>query len=1802
MRRMMSPIPLWTGSKSSTNRSMSQNQNTTLSSKEKKYVSNVERALQSFESAAEWADYIAFLAKLQRSLLSNPDMETTNWIPFDFQVSMTLSKCTSPSLPSGVHKKAIELYTTIFKILKIENMSKTVSLWLPGILPLMTYASISIKQELLDLYTNYICKIDPKTLRCCFKSILLSLFPALDDTTSEFFNPTMELIQLLKIQLNDANHFWQCVLLIILTSADKRIGAMEYITRKFPSFTIDINDDEDDNKEKPEETITKEKIMEKLNPDAVACLTPDSGLLVKALCEAMNDENLFVQRGFFDLLLAKLPLNSIVYEYLLTESDNELLFLHVTHTVLRKDMSLNRRLWNWLLGPEPSDVLMNPPTPSSGTPPLTRLQYFQKYSLKSLLNALSRLVDNTENIGKEVLLENYIKVCSISIAIMDKWEIGQSILPKLFIPILEMSKFISDNYPSDFDHVIKYSNEVFDGVETGIIWSKILDLINDQKIDLVLFILKSYNVADEDMIVTHIPLILLSVFASFQYEPKWLHLIEVIIKLIPQRALLPLDLADEKYLSFDKYVDDPSFFLSIQEKLINYYKKFDNIDDVSNTSVSDRPFKTNDLAAIYLGSICSIMFKSLDTHNSTIFLSSTRIYETLIQTIPPSKTIIWDIPSIREIVFNLKENDIDIELVLGITSLFKSLLKNLNKLDTLKLLKITTKALWKCFEETNGKYQVELVKQFWNLELIVGSSYIEAALCELLLELDFEERLHQFNTLWIHLNNDSHESRMTLIGPLYFILDELKNDVHNFLITKWIKSTINSGTLNKIFRMVCAELFNSDFLDEDFRLEDDDDPNNIDFNKLSYNMEVIFNLLTLDSDILNNFKLELCVIDNSKQIDLIQRRNWDISTYKSFLIVVLNAFMELKPIEKLNEYPDVYLSYLKCIRFSLKLINLLVDGHETNFNEIVISLIENCEENCLSQNGTKKSTITSYYLESITKMIKLSSKTQKESFIFQVKNKKNGKGKNKVHKSQINLLDFATIGISSCQNSTEFDNWTDLILATADYYPDLVFYICSGLISCICSKMETEFLPIIENSESNITLVEESICELIIAIEKILSRCHKHLGYIMSNNFGFGNMSNNGTVKESGFFGNVIQGVFQVEASDDRSELNNRRRNLIESFRSSIFTIYKIWIGIEKRSNLANHGVDNDQEFIGKLSGKKTMNYCNNKVKFRCKKMIENIYGMESLETIEGLIECYDSSKDKDEKTLGFKLVQLLDDSGKKIILSYILDSIISRVNYLSLDEDRRSSLTCTLNEIQISLFLIEYCKNLENYEQIEEVWNDIQSYLRDVFSNISYYKHLYPNILRFFCVVGWKLGKTKFGQNKRINKELSENLIKLITQCITIKIGTNTLSSANFQNNDQGPTTLDEKNSMNSNSMVKEKVIFRDDVCIALGEVIPYLKELINENDKLLTTLNNIISGIGGFILKNGSIVENNLNEYMIELLCIISEDETCQTLKVWKGLCNDILNDQEGFFKKEVGFRREWRKIMKNWILKDDGKLEDLISNKLIVSSSVNNSGTLLFNWNDEVVILNSNIPLIKKIIYLILINEKDQFISIIGELLKKLDDLFKAFREMTKQHCELESWILVLMRCIFSKFSENHLIESWTLIDKELFYLFNEGYMKIIEENEEENIEDSSNSSVKSDDMEENIFNMLFLQGCKLLDVLVVIGQEEFQLSEWIFINDNMDGIYGGSKEEVGILEKLSKSGSKFRVGKEGGLNCEHVDDSRKKVPMLKGVKKIGNIMELKKFYNMVKIKKYENEYEMKGVDFDSITIDLFDDLFM
>ena len=83
-----------------------------------------------FESLEEWADYIAFLSKLQKVLQSykeeldkevkeggggGGEHEHLFFVPHATEVSYRLALCLSPTLPNGVHQKTLNIYEFILE-------------------------------------------------------------------------------------------------------------------------------------------------------------------------------------------------------------------------------------------------------------------------------------------------------------------------------------------------------------------------------------------------------------------------------------------------------------------------------------------------------------------------------------------------------------------------------------------------------------------------------------------------------------------------------------------------------------------------------------------------------------------------------------------------------------------------------------------------------------------------------------------------------------------------------------------------------------------------------------------------------------------------------------------------------------------------------------------------------------------------------------------------------------------------------------------------------------------------------------------------------------------------------------------------------------------------------------------------------------------------------------------------------------------------------------------------------------------------------------------------------------------------------------------------------------------------------------------------------------------------------------------------------------------------------------------------------------------------------------------------------
>lgn len=532
----------------------------------RRYVAGVDRVLGLFDTALqEWADYISFLSRLLKALQNHP--ERVSLIPRKLTVAKRLAQCLNPSLPSGVHQKALEVYGFIFSFIGENGLAKDLSIYLPGIASTLMFGSISVRTLFLSLVEMHILKLPIATLRPALKALILALLPGLEEETTDDFDRTLQTLNQCKLVFSTADLpelFWQNLFLAAVTSPCRRQGVLAYLNRHLPRLgyiegeglsQIPANDASQ-------------------NGEIGALTTPEPGLLLRCFGTGLVDDQILVQRAFLDLLVTHLPLNSPIFSQPSVFEDLKLLVSAAVGVVLRRDMSLNRRLWSWFLGPE---TTQNPKTDAKAAPPEQSLQgtkqdhstapesrpYFQIHVAQPLIQSLEAMIQHESRIPAKVA-----RPFRIALSLMDRWEIGFSVVNVTFIPLVQSLQEYQQRAASreDFEEVFRSANVFFDGVESTLIWSKLLTLLvptSDSKdtvlrnLDLGEFIINNFNITEEEMQVQLIPMVSLAMLARLvisaglsgssrqsaihdsDVQSRMFSLISHLMETIPDRALNP---------------------------------------------------------------------------------------------------------------------------------------------------------------------------------------------------------------------------------------------------------------------------------------------------------------------------------------------------------------------------------------------------------------------------------------------------------------------------------------------------------------------------------------------------------------------------------------------------------------------------------------------------------------------------------------------------------------------------------------------------------------------------------------------------------------------------------------------------------------------------------------------------------------------------------------------------------------------------------------------------------------------------------------------------------------------------------------------------------------------------------------------------------------------------------------------------------------------------------------------------------------------------------------------------------------
>ncbi|KAK1171168.1 protein dopey-1-like isoform X2 [Acipenser oxyrinchus oxyrinchus] len=369
-------------------------------SKYRNYVAAVDKALKNFEYSSEWADLISALGKLNKVLQNNAKYQV---VPKKLTIGKRLAQCLHPALPSGVHRKALETYEIIFKIIGPKRLAKDLFLYSSGLFPLLTNAAMSVKPALLGLYEVYYLPLG-KTLKPGLQGLLTGVLPGLEEG-SEYYDRTNALLEKVAAAV-EQSAFYSALWGSILTSPAVRLPGVTFVLFH----------------------LNRKLSME----DQLYIIGSDIELMVEAVSTSVQDSSVLVQRSTLDLILFCFPFHMSQA----TRTDMIWILSAALHVVLRRDMSLNRRLYAWLLGFDNNGVKTGPRSTRHSNPEEHATYYFNTFSKDMLVQAMVGILQGKAVGGEEesVLMRD-LKPFRILISLLDKPELGPAILEDVLIEV-----------------------------------------------------------------------------------------------------------------------------------------------------------------------------------------------------------------------------------------------------------------------------------------------------------------------------------------------------------------------------------------------------------------------------------------------------------------------------------------------------------------------------------------------------------------------------------------------------------------------------------------------------------------------------------------------------------------------------------------------------------------------------------------------------------------------------------------------------------------------------------------------------------------------------------------------------------------------------------------------------------------------------------------------------------------------------------------------------------------------------------------------------------------------------------------------------------------------------------------------------------------------------------------------------------------------------------------------------------------------------------------------------------------------
>lgn len=1199
-----------------------------------------------------------------------------------------------------------------------------------------------------------------------------------------------------------ASHFWQCFFLASITNASRRQGALAFLTRRLPKFGL------------PASTNTTQGAS--LPLEAEAAVHPEPGLLIRCFESGLSDPQLLIQRGFLDLIVSHLPLDSPVLQQRISQADLERLVAAAAGVVSRRDMSLNRRLWAWFLGPDPSVADTSDGTESpnqerhntAADPSTVHAAYFSRYGLAALTTSVLKMINRRTKTPAE--RARPFRVC---LSLMDRWEVGGLIVPELFLPALQSVQAYSEYASKEqVDEVMRSASAFFDGVDSGLIWSKLTHLVTSsldgstskqealRQMKLAKFVLARFNLKEEDMLLHHMPLMIVATLTSLgeisetrnshavglEVIDLALEISDSLIQIIPDRAL-----RDEQ---FEKQQPVSAASSGGRTRVLQQIAAFYE-DAQSGLESSELLYEPTVLGHIALREASHVLLATLQADGWSYSPEM------------PSKILANLILKIKDLnaiddfdFFSVLEGSLSVSNSTRVVS-FAHLSATAGILMALQMARPSqpyipasnlselihqlVACLWHYLSPTMPKYHVEATLCILHLHSISPSGrLVEAAISATIAKQTSPSSTsspvpdcgRRFAVLWTHTMHElslQSEKRgsvtrrasgmamstttlspqtfhSVLTRPLLLLLDTLTEEgtETSTFLRSWL---LDLPTLSRVFEVLAVHLHSLQCLaptetpiapsSAESRLRGKGD----DTRECLYYLGHIFHLLKRPSQLTWRTLAQTAASWDQSLTNQMPLQEWLIRKCLGALSIQAGiADADLEPhIHELHRIAISIISQIYQSPFAPSLRDLEVEV------PLMIRL------------RTAVPSLQSLLLGAILSSLRVRVVQPPEEKTQELKPPHNA-----AHRSRLSLalnrdsvdrgpapvppppqlIDCLKFGFSSSSSRLVLDDWVQFLIEVLPMFADTIFQNLLPLVECFCKEINTTFDILKATFAKNEALVgtspETTLISLINGLEQILAKAHDRL-MIQETQAS----ANKSPEAPQGFFSNVVSGVFAPEASQTRTPTANSRLTVLLCFQDTVRICFAIW---------SWGGFAQDRQDPTSVS---SFSYTSLRMRNRARRILEHLFSAEALECLETLVVSWAQSTQEDtHETAVMGLLNVLNGSRPKLTIPAIFNAIYSRTDPNALDPNRMSTLTSDLSDTDLVAFLVEYTKSLED-DAMDEIWQDCTLFLRDVLANPLPHRQILPTLLEFTAVIGEKVDNTTFGEQRKMRRELAVSL-----------------------------------------------------------------------------------------------------------------------------------------------------------------------------------------------------------------------------------------------------------------------------------------------------------------------------------------------------------------------------------------------------------------------------------------------------------